>query len=86
MVIQSVGQRVDSYYARATEGTVDRLVIIGLDGLDGNAIAARLGGHLLDLHIAGDGLVMHLLKIDESGALYDFDEAVDLRQRGILCF
>ena len=23
---------------------------------------------------------MHLLKIDESGALYDLDEAVDLRQ------
>lgn len=59
LVIQSVGQRVDSYYARATEGTVDRLVVIGLDGLDGNAIAARLGGHLLDLHIAGDGLVGH---------------------------
>ena len=25
-------------------------------------------------------LAMHLLKIDESGALYDSDEAVDLRQ------
>lgn len=59
LVIQSVGQRVDSYYARATEGTVDRLVVIGLDGLDGNAIAARLGGRLLDINIAGDELVGH---------------------------
>ncbi len=59
LVIQSVGQRVDSYYARATKGTVDQLVVIGLAGLDGSAIAARLGGHLLDTHVARDGLVGH---------------------------
>ena len=59
LVIQSVGQRVDSYYARVTEGTVGQLVVIGLAGFDGSAIAARLGGHLLDIHIARDGLVGH---------------------------
>lgn len=59
LVIQSVGQRVDSYYARATEGTVDQLVVIGLAGLNGSKIAARLGGHLFDADIAGDGLAGH---------------------------
>ena len=54
LVVQAVGQRVDSYYARAADGGVDQLVVIGLAGLDGQAIAKRLGGHL-----TGDGLAGH---------------------------
>ena len=56
LVVQAVGQRVDSYYARATDGIVNQLVIIGLAGLDGATIAARLGGNVLDDHVAGDEL------------------------------
>ena len=48
LVVQAVGKRVDSYYARDTEAKVGRLVVIGLAGLDGAAIAAQLGGSLAD--------------------------------------
>ena len=46
LVVQAVGQRVNSYYARASGGTVDQLVMIGPAGLDFGMIAARLGGYL----------------------------------------
>jgi cobalamin biosynthesis protein CobW len=42
LVVQAVGQRVDSYFARASDGAIDQLVVIGLAGLDGMAIAKRL--------------------------------------------
>ncbi|MBT6416380.1 cobalamin biosynthesis protein CobW [Candidatus Puniceispirillum sp.] len=46
LVVQAVGKRVDSYYARDTEAKVGQLVVIGLAGLDGVAIATQLGGSL----------------------------------------
>ncbi len=48
LVVQAVGQRVDSYYSRAISGTVDQLVMIGPAGLNFGMIAARLGGYLLN--------------------------------------
>ena len=48
LVVQAVGKRVDSYYARDTEAKVGQLVVIGLAGLDGAAIASQLGGSLAD--------------------------------------
>lgn len=48
LVVQAVGKRVDSYYARDTEARVGQLVVIGLAGLDGVAIATQLGGSLAD--------------------------------------
>ncbi|ADE38815.1 cobalamin biosynthesis protein CobW [Candidatus Puniceispirillum marinum] len=48
LVVQAVGKRVDSYYARDTEARVGQLVVIGLAGLDGAAIASQLGGSLAD--------------------------------------
>lgn len=64
LVVQAVGQRVDSYFAQSAEGSVGQLVVIGLAGLDGEAIAKRLGGHLLGGHPQGetppdDGLAGH---------------------------
>ena len=59
LVVQAVGQRVDSYYAPALDANADQLVVIGLAGIDGNAIAARLGGNILDVHLAGDELAGH---------------------------
>jgi len=64
LVVQAVGQRVDSYFAQSAEGSVGQLVVIGLAGLDGEAIAKRLGGHLLGGHLQGetppdDGLAGH---------------------------
>jgi cobalamin biosynthesis protein CobW len=47
LAVQGVGPRVDSYFDRpwrAGEGVQGHLVIIGLRGLDREAIAARLGG------------------------------------------
>ncbi|MGB2294399.1 MAG: cobalamin biosynthesis protein CobW [Candidatus Puniceispirillum sp.] len=48
LVVQAVGKRVDSYYARDSEAKVGQLVVIGLAGLDGAAIASQLGGSLAD--------------------------------------
>lgn len=48
LVVQAVGKRVDSYYARDAKAKVGQLVVIGLAGLDGEAIAKRLGGSLAD--------------------------------------
>ena len=59
LVVQAVGRRVDSYYARTTDGKVNQLVVIGLAGLDGAAIAARLGGNMHHRHMVGDELVGH---------------------------
>ena len=44
LVVQAVGRRVDGYYAKDTTGTIGRLVVIGMAGLDAEAIATRLGG------------------------------------------
>ena len=44
LVVQAVGRRVDSYFARDNEQRVGRLVVIGMAGLDVNGIAAQLGG------------------------------------------
>ena len=59
LVLQAVGQRVDSYFARASDGAIDQLVVIGLTGLDGMAIAKRLDGQLLGDQMRDDGLAGH---------------------------
>ena len=59
LVVQAVGQHVDSYFARASDGTIDQLVVIGLAGLDGMAIAKRLDGQLLGDQMRDDGLAGH---------------------------
>jgi cobalamin biosynthesis protein CobW len=46
LVVQAVGRRVDSYFARDNEQLVGRLVVIGMAGLDANRIAAQLGGQV----------------------------------------
>jgi cobalamin biosynthesis protein CobW len=49
LAVQGVGPRVDSYFdrpLREEERARGHLVIIGLKGLDREAIAARLGGVL----------------------------------------
>jgi cobalamin biosynthesis protein CobW len=45
-VVQAVGTRVDGYYAPGSDGVVGRLVVIGMAGLNADAIAAELGGHV----------------------------------------
>ena len=59
LVVQAVGQRVDSYFARASDGAIDQLVVIGRTGLDGMAIAKRLDGQLLGDQMRDDGLAGH---------------------------
>ena len=59
LVVQAVGQRVDSYFARAGDGAGDQLVVIGLAGLDGVAIAKRLGGQLMGDQMTDNGLAGH---------------------------
>ena len=59
LVVQAVGQRVDSYFARASDGAIDQLVVIGLAGLDGMAIAKRLNGQLLGEQVTDNGLAGH---------------------------
>ena len=59
LVVQAVGQRVDSYFARASDGSIDQLVVIGLSGLDGMAIAKRLDGQILDDQMRDDVLAGH---------------------------
>ena len=49
-VVQAVGRRVDGYFARDRDAVSGRLVVIGMAGLDVAAIAARLGGELMDGH------------------------------------
>ena len=49
-VVQAVGRRVDGYFARDRDSVSGRLVVIGMNGLDAAAIAARLGGELIDGH------------------------------------
>ena len=49
-VVQAVGRRVDGYFARDRDSVSGRLVVIGMAGLDAAAIAARLGGRILDDH------------------------------------
>ena len=49
-VVQAVGRRVDGYFARDRDAVSGRLVVIGMAGLDVAAIAARLGGQLIDGH------------------------------------
>ena len=49
-VVQAVGRRVDGYFARDRNEGQGRLVVIGMAGLDAAAIAARLGGRLIDGH------------------------------------
>ena len=49
-VVQAVGRRVDGYFARDRDGGQGRLVVIGMAGLDAAAIAARLGGSVMDGH------------------------------------
>ena len=49
-VVQAVGRRVDGYFARDRDSVSGRLVVIGMNGLDVAAIAARLGGELIDGH------------------------------------
>ena len=49
-IVQAVGRRVDGYYARGAEGTHGQLVVIGLAGLDADAIATRLGGQVIAGH------------------------------------
>ena len=46
LVVQAVGQRVDSYFARDSEHVVGRLVVIGMAELNANGIAAQLGGQV----------------------------------------
>ena len=46
LVVQAVGRRVDSYFARNSEHVVGRLVVIGMAGLDANRIAEQLGGQV----------------------------------------
>ncbi|MDA9641301.1 cobalamin biosynthesis protein CobW [Alphaproteobacteria bacterium] len=59
LVVQAVGQRVDSYFARWGDGAIDQLVVIGLAGLDGMAIAKRLDGQLLGDQVTDNGLAGH---------------------------
>lgn len=49
-VVQAVGHRIDGYFARDRDAASGRLVVIGMAGLDAGAIAARLGGRILDDH------------------------------------
>ena len=49
LVVQAVGRRVDSYFARDNEQLVGRLVVIGMAGLDANMIAAQLGGQVAQM-------------------------------------
>ena len=49
-VVQAVGRRVDGYFARDREAVAGRLVVIGMAGLDAGAIAARLGGTVIETH------------------------------------
>ena len=49
-VVQAVGRRVDGYFARDREAIAGRLVVIGMAGLDAGAIAARLGGTVIETH------------------------------------
>jgi cobalamin biosynthesis protein CobW len=53
LVVQAVGRRVDSYFARDTQGVTGRLVVIGLAGLDATLIAERLGGQLMAMPQSG---------------------------------
>jgi len=49
-VVQAVGRRVDGYFARDREAVAGRLVVIGMAGLDVDAIAARLDGRVIKGH------------------------------------
>jgi cobalamin biosynthesis protein CobW len=49
-VVQAVGRRVDGYFAREANNGGGQLVVIGLAGLDADAIAARLGGTVIAGH------------------------------------
>ena len=49
-VVQAVGMRVDGYFAREDGGTPGQLVVIGLAGLDADAIAGLLGGTVIAGH------------------------------------
>ena len=49
-VVQAVGRRVDGYFARDRESVSGWLVVIGMAGLDADAIAARLGGTVIEAH------------------------------------
>lgn len=49
-VVQAVGRRVDGYFARDREAVAGRLVVIGMAGLDADAIATRLGGTVIEGH------------------------------------
>jgi cobalamin biosynthesis protein CobW len=49
-VVQAVGRRVDGYFAREADNGGGQLVVIGLAGLDADAIAARLGGTVIAGH------------------------------------
>jgi len=59
LVVQAVGQRVDSYFTRVSDGAINQLVVIGLAGLDGMAIAKRLDGQLLGDQETNNGLTGH---------------------------
>ncbi len=54
-VVQAVGRRVDGYFARDRDTVTGRLVVIGMAGLDVSAIAARLGGTLIDEDASSQG-------------------------------
>ena len=58
-MVKAVGQRIDSNYNRERDGTIDQLVVIGLAGLDGMAIAKRLDGQLLGDQVTDNGLAGH---------------------------
>ena len=49
-VVQAVGRRVDGYFVREANNGGGQLVVIGLAGLDADAIAARLGGTVIAGH------------------------------------
>ncbi|MBU74438.1 MAG: cobalamin biosynthesis protein CobW [Rhodospirillaceae bacterium] len=49
-VVQAVGRRVDGYFASEQGGASGQLVVIGLAGLDADAIAERLGGKVIAGH------------------------------------
>ena len=49
-VVQAVGRRADGYFARDRDSVSGRLVVIGMNGLDAAAIAASLGGELINGH------------------------------------
>ncbi len=53
LVVQAVGRRVESYYARHMNGVIGRLVVIGLTGMDAEKIAERLGGQLVMIPASG---------------------------------